>query len=56
MTVYAAEIIDGIVQRVIVAPDLDWCAEHLGGTWIETSDPYTDQPQEVAYCGIGWGW
>ena len=52
---YAAEIVDNVVQRVIVAPSLDWCVEHLGGTWIETADPYTEDPQTVTYCGPGWG-
>jgi hypothetical protein len=46
---------DGIVTRVIVADDLQWCVDNLGGTWAETADPYTDEPQTVAYCGPGFG-
>ncbi len=45
---------DGLVLRVIVAPDATWPATHLGGTWVETSDPY-GPPTIVAYCGPGWG-
>jgi hypothetical protein len=53
VTVYMAEIDnDCIVQRVIVCDTPDWPAEHLGGTWVETADPYTE-PGGVAYCGPG---
>jgi hypothetical protein len=27
---------DNVVQRVIVADSLMWCAENLGGWWVET--------------------
>lgn len=50
---YYAEIIDNQVTRVIVADSEQWCVEHLGGVWVETSDPYSDQPQTVTYCGPG---
>jgi hypothetical protein len=56
MSRYFAEIdSSNIVTRVIVADSLEWCQEALGGTWIETADPYSDQPQEVTYCGPGFG-
>lgn len=32
-----AEVIDGIVNRVIVAETKEWCESNLGGTWIQTS-------------------
>jgi hypothetical protein len=46
---------DSTVIRTVVADSAAWCAEHLGGTWVETADPYTDQPQTVAYAGPGMG-
>jgi len=46
---------DNIVLRVIVCNDPDWPAQRLGGTWVETSDPYT-APGTVAYCGPGHGY
>lgn len=54
MSVYCAEIIDGTVTRVVIAPSLDWCSEHLGGQWVETADPY-DPADDRVYCGPGWG-
>jgi hypothetical protein len=32
-----AEIVDGIVERVIVAENAQWCETSLGGTWVQTS-------------------
>lgn len=46
---------DQTVIRVIVA-EPGWAEEHLGGTWVETSDPYTTQQQAVTYCGPGYGY
>jgi hypothetical protein len=46
---YFAELQSNIVQRVIVAPSADWCADALGGTWIET---YMNDPDHN-YAGIG---
>ena len=52
---YFAELdIDNVVLRVIVADSIDWCIDNLGGTWAETSDPYTE-PTAVTYCGPGYG-
>ena len=46
---YFAEIVGGIVQRVIVAEDAAWCTENLGGEWVETlEDDGTEQ-----YAGPG---
>lgn len=54
---YFAEIdANQVVQRVIVADSAEWCADHLGGTWVETADPYSDEPQAVTYCGPGFGY
>lgn len=36
---YAAEIVDGLVTRVIVG-DPAWAADNLGGTWVAADDPY----------------
>ena len=53
---YFAELdANQVVQRVIVADDAQWCVDHLGGTWVETSDPYAE-PTEVTYCGPGHGY
>jgi hypothetical protein len=47
---YFAEIGPGnIVLRVIVASDLAWCAETLGGFWVET---YQEVPGE-RYASMG---
>jgi len=43
------------VTRVVVCDDPAWLEQRLGGTWVETADPYSDAPQEVAYCGPGFG-
>ena len=52
---YAAELNGSDVVRVVVAPSLEWCAEHLGGVWTATSDPYTPDPDDpVVYCGPGY--
>lgn len=39
---------DNIVQRVIVADSVEWCAEHLGGWWVETHQGGTER-----YAGKG---
>jgi hypothetical protein len=55
-----AEIIDGVVDRVIVAETKEWCETNLGGTWVQTS--YNTQggvhklggtPLHKNYAGIG---
>lgn len=43
--VYAAEIVDGVVIRVIVG-DASWATDRLGGFWIDTD----------TLVGIGWTW
>lgn len=52
---YFAEI-DGnkTVLRVVVADSVEWCVTNLGGTWIETADPYAEQEHVVTYCGPGY--
>jgi hypothetical protein len=54
MSRYFAQVTDGIVSRVVVCDDPAWLTSRLGGTWVETADPYTE-PGTVAYCGPGWG-
>lgn len=43
---YSAEIVDGVVTRVIVG-DPAWAADNLGGVWVAADDPYP---------GPGWTW
>lgn len=53
---YFAEVgDDGIVTRVVVATDVEWVIEHLGGTWVQTADPYAT-PAEITYAGPGMGY
>ena len=58
-----AEIVDGVVQRVIVAETQEWCETNLGGTWVQTS--YNTQggvhllggtPLHKNYAGTGYSW
>jgi hypothetical protein len=58
-----AEIVDGVVERVIVADTKEWCEANLGGTWVQTS--YNTQggvhsqggtPLHKNYAGIGYTW
>lgn len=48
---YYAEIVDGVVVRVVVCDDPDWLASRVPGNWVETqfSDPV------AAYAGVGHG-
>lgn len=57
MTVYYAKVDGGLVQRVQVTTRQFIAAnpDRYPGMWIETSDPYTDGPDVVAYCGPGYG-
>jgi hypothetical protein len=48
--IYAAQIIDGIVIRVLVVPSIQWCEQNEGGEWIET---YYNGSQRGKYAGIG---
>jgi hypothetical protein len=58
-----AEVVDGIVTRVIVADTQEWCEDNLGGTWVQTS--YNTKgnihlldgtPLHKNYAGIGFTW
>ena len=56
-----AEIVDGIVQRVIVADTKEWCEQNLGGTWVQTSynthggeHTLGGTPLRKNYAGIGY--
>lgn len=56
MSNYCAEIDkSGAVIRVVVAESVDWCAKNLGGSWVETADPY-DPTDTRTYCGPGYGY
>jgi len=50
---YVAEVVGTVVVRVIVAPDVSWCEQHLGGTWVETIDPYATLDGPAVYAGPG---
>jgi hypothetical protein len=56
-----AEIIDGVVERVIVADTQEWCETNLGGTWVQTSynthggvHTLGGTPLHKNYAGIGY--
>jgi hypothetical protein len=58
-----AEVINGVVERVIVADTKEWCEANLGGTWVQTS--YNTQggvhsqggtPLHKNYAGVGYTW
>lgn len=58
-----AEVVDGVVERVIVAETAEWCSANLGGTWVQTSyNTYGDThalggtPLHKNYAGIGYSW
>ena len=55
-----AEVIDGVVERVIVADTKEWCETNLGGTWVQTSynthggiHTLGGTPLHKNYAGIG---
>jgi hypothetical protein len=56
-----AELIDGVVERVIVADNAQWCETNLGGTWVQTSynthggvHTLGGTPLHKNYAGIGY--
>ena len=56
-----AEVVDGVVERVIVADSKEWCQANLGGTWVQTSynthgGAHTQggTPLHKNYAGIGY--
>ena len=55
-----AEIVDGVVERVIVADSKEWCQANLGGTWVQTSyNTHGNQhpegrPLHKNYAGVGY--
>jgi hypothetical protein len=57
-----AEVVDGVVERVIVADSKEWCQANLGGTWVQTSynthanQHPEGQPLHKNYAGIGYTW
>jgi hypothetical protein len=58
-----AEIVDGIVERVIVADTKEWCESNLGGTWVQTSynthggvHASGGTPLNKNYAGVGFTW
>ena len=55
-----AKVEDGVVTQVVVAHDVEWCEENLGGTFIQTSyNTYGGvhrlggTPLRYNYAGIG---
>jgi hypothetical protein len=59
-----AEVVDGIVERVIVADSKEWCEANLGGTWVQTSynthggvnNRVGGEALHKNYAGIGHTW
>jgi hypothetical protein len=56
-----AELVDGVVERVIVADSAEWCEANLGGTWVQTSynthggvHTQGGTPLHKNYAGIGY--
>jgi hypothetical protein len=56
-----AEVVDGVVERVIVADSKEWCVANLGGTWVQTSynthggvHTQGGTPLHKNYAGIGY--
>jgi hypothetical protein len=56
-----AEVKNGIVERVIVADNKEWCENNLGGTWVQTSyntlggeHKLGGTPLHKNYAGIGY--
>ena len=56
-----AEINDGLVTRVIVADNQEWCEENLTGVWVQTSyntsggvHQHGREPLRKNYAGIGY--
>jgi hypothetical protein len=56
-----AEVVNGIVTRVIVADTKEWCEQYLGGTWVQTSyntvageHVLGETPLRKNYAGIGY--
>jgi hypothetical protein len=56
-----AEVVDGIVERVIVADSAEWCKTNLGGTWVQTSynthggvHTLGGTPLHKNYAGVGY--
>lgn len=48
---YFAEIENGVVKRVIVAENIEWCQKWLGGEWVET---FKDNDNHN-FAAIGYG-
>jgi hypothetical protein len=56
-----AEVVDGVVERVIVADSKEWCQANLGGAWVQTSyntyggvHTQGGTPLHKNYAGIGY--
>ena len=58
MVPYPAGGLSDVIARMVEKPLAKAGGEmvivdNLGGTWIETADPYSDQLQPFTYCGPG---
>jgi hypothetical protein len=58
-----AEVVDGVVERVIVAETKEWCETNFGGTWVQTSynthggvHSQGGTPLHKNYAGMGYTW
>lgn len=47
--IYAAEIVDNTVTRIICCESATWCADHVGGSWVEVSM----SPTAPNFAGVG---
>jgi hypothetical protein len=59
-----AKVNNGVVERVIVADNKEWCETNLGGTWVQTSyntlggvnNRLGGEALNKNYAGIGYTW
>jgi hypothetical protein len=59
-----AKVSNGVVERVIVADNKEWCETNLGGTWVQTSyntlggvnNRLGGEALNKNYAGIGYTW
>lgn len=47
--IYAAQIINNVVTRIVCCESADWCTENLGGLWVEISR----NPMLSDFAGVG---
>lgn len=47
--IYAAQIINNVVTRIVCCESADWCTENLTGSWTEVSR----NPMSSDFAGVG---